>query len=76
MKLSERQREVLEDVQSAGFDEGEWFRPMDIGGRNGSDHSAILSALVSKGLLESRQRMHGSRGSKVYRLSISTSPST
>lgn len=72
MKLSARQHELLIDVQHMGFIPGEWFRPMDIGARSGTDHSAVLNALVKKGLMESRQRVgpggKWSRGSKVYRL--------
>ena len=44
------------------------FRPMDIGGYDGSSHSAALSQLVRKGLVESRVRSTGVRGSKLYRL--------
>lgn len=51
---------------------GEWFIPMQIGGRNGTDHSTVLQQLERKGLIESRQRANGSarplRGSKTYRL--------
>lgn len=72
VSLTERQASFLAEIQAMGFDHGEWFRPMDIGGRNGSEHSAVLSELVPKGLIESRQR-HSSawgsaRGSKIYRL--------
>ncbi|KAA1250188.1 MarR family transcriptional regulator [Mycobacterium simiae] len=70
--LTEKQADVLEAVQRTGFDEGEWFRPMDIGGRSRTDHSSVLSQLERKGLVESRQRsnigMNPIRGSKVYRL--------
>lgn len=65
--LTEREREVLADLSH------EWARPMDLGGRNGSDHSRVLAALARKGVIERRRRntlanMRGStRGSYVYR---------
>lgn len=82
-KLSERQRELLTKIQHMGFEPGEWFRPMDVGGRDGSDHSAVLAQLSKKGLLDMRWRTgpggKWARGSKKYRLtsagsSESTSP--
>lgn len=43
------------------------YRPLDIGGHNGSHHSATLAKLERRGLVASRQRSaHGSRGSKLY----------
>ena len=70
--LTPRQAELLAEVKAIGFDVGEWFRPMDVGGRNGSDHSRVLAELVAKGELESRYRAGPgakfARGSKVYRL--------
>ncbi len=72
MNLTEKQAALLEDVQRAGFDVWEWFIPMQIGGRNGTDHSSVLAQLERKGLIESRRRANGSarplRGSKTYRL--------
>lgn len=67
--LTERQIEVLRQF---GFEAG-WLRPMDLGGRDGSNHSGILARLEGRGLVESRQRSGGDggarrRGSKVYRL--------
>jgi hypothetical protein len=51
-----------------------WFRPMDLGGRDGSPHSAILARLVKKGHVERRKRntlanmlRGGGRGSWEYR---------
>jgi DNA-binding MarR family transcriptional regulator len=41
---------------------------MDIGGRNGTHHSALQAQLERKGLVESRTRSAGIRGSKLYRL--------
>lgn len=72
IKLTERQAAFLAEVQQHGFDIGEWFRPMDIGGHNRSDHSALLRELAAKGLIDVRWRMgpggKWSRGSKLYRL--------
>ncbi len=68
MELTYNQAVFLDSVQRAGFNVGEWFRPMDIGGRNGSGHSSLLAQLERKGLVESRQRSGGVRGSKLYRL--------
>lgn len=70
--LSPREAELLAEVKVMGFDVGEWFRPMDVGGRNGSDHSYVLGRLVAKGYLEARYRTgpggKWARGSKKYRL--------
>ena len=61
--LTEAQRDVLWQVES------NWLRPMDMGGRDGSNHSGILAALVRKGLVEREQRSACySRGSYLYRL--------
>ena len=66
--LTETQFEVFSQF---GAETG-WLRPMDLGGRNGSNHSAVLAALERRGLVESRQRRGapGYRGSKVYRLTL------
>lgn len=63
VELTEREREVLKELTA------DWVRPMDIGGRNGSDHSQVLSSLVRKGLVERKQRsaFGRSRGSYLYR---------
>jgi predicted transcriptional regulator len=48
-------------------------RPMDIGGRDASYHSATLKKLVEKGLVERKRRnslmnaLGSTRGSYVYR---------
>ncbi|ARB13722.1 hypothetical protein Ccr2_gp191c [Caulobacter phage Ccr2] len=43
---------------------------MDVGGSNGSHHSATLAKLVKRGLAEATQRSAAmSRGSKEYRVS-------
>ncbi|MFW0153886.1 helix-turn-helix transcriptional regulator [Mycobacterium sp. smrl_JER01] len=66
--LTEGQRKVLIAFARAGFAEGEWVRPMDVGGRDRSGHSRLLTQLERRGLVESRTRSTGKRGSKLYRL--------
>lgn len=61
--LTENQRGVLVSMYT-----GEWMRPMDMGGRDGSHHSATLAALVRKGLVERKVRWRGVRGSYLYRI--------
>jgi hypothetical protein len=52
-KLSDRQRDVLDSLAV----HGSWARPMDIGARDGSHHSATLSGLTKRGLVE-RKKLH------------------
>jgi hypothetical protein len=52
-QISDQQVDVLGSL--AAF--GGWARPMDIGGRDGSHHSATLSQLARKGLVE-RKKLH------------------
>lgn len=52
-KISDRQLDVLDSL--AVF--GDWARPMDIGARDGSHHSATLSQLARHDLVE-RQKLH------------------
>lgn len=47
-----RQREILETMRGVTF----WVRPMDIGGRDASWHSAVLKQLARRGLVEQRAR--------------------
>lgn len=66
--LSTRERELL---KRASYEE--WFIPLDIGGRSGSDHSAVLTRLVRRGFIERQQRIGVSyqplhRGSWKYRI--------
>jgi hypothetical protein len=42
MKLTEREEEILYQLPN------DWCRPMDIGGRDGSDHSAVLKRLAER----------------------------
>lgn len=66
-ELTPREAEVFYQVPEC------WARPMDIGGRDGSDHSAVLKRLVRKGYVEKRRRntwmnmLGSSRGSYEYR---------
>ena len=60
--------------RNAGPGRNGWVRPMDIGGRNGSHHSATLSRLVKLGFAEERRRccsvigaLGSSRAGKLYR---------
>lgn len=74
-RLSDVEREVLSelhgnrDYDPKGFGAG-WLRPMDIGGRDGSRHSSILRKLVRFDFVETQRRDfgHGSRGSRLYRI--------
>lgn len=52
-RLSDRQRDLLHSL--ARYDG--WARPMDIGARDGSHHSATLSQLARQGLVE-RKKLH------------------
>lgn len=52
--LTERDREVLRELPT-----DEFVRPMDIGGRNSSHHSATLSKLVRYGLVERKRHYVG-----------------
>lgn len=65
MKLTQLQRSVLEQCDTR------WLRPMDMGAHDATHHSGVLAALVSKGLVERKQRggmMLYARGSYIYRL--------
>lgn len=63
--LTENQSALLEQFDPA---DATWLRPLDLGGRDGSNHSAVLAQLARRGLVEVRQRSIGARGSKLYRL--------
>lgn len=64
--LTENQVELLLQFD----DHPSWLRPMDLGGRDGSNHSAVLAQLERKGMVESRKRSSFSslRRSKLYRI--------
>lgn len=73
LKLTNRQKAALSALAWWGPN---WVRPLDIGGRNKSYHSATLAQLETKGLVESKQRSgyRYRRGSKVYRLTDAGQP--
>jgi len=52
-RISDRQREVLGSLAAYR----DWARPMDVGGRDGSHHSATLGQLARQGLAE-RKKLH------------------
>lgn len=54
--MTERQRNVLRDLRDCPCRDETWLRPMDVGGRNGSHHSATLLQLCRKGLVEKERR--------------------
>lgn len=51
-QITKRQRDVLRDLSVTEF-----LRPMDVGGRDGSHHSATLAQLAKLGLVE-RKKLH------------------
>jgi hypothetical protein len=53
VKLTPRQLDVLDSLKVLG----NWARPMDIGARDSSHHSATLSRLANHGLVE-RKKLH------------------
>jgi hypothetical protein len=75
--ITDIEREILD-----ALDVEDWVRPMDIGGRNGSNHSNTLNRLVRKGLVERRRRgtlmneLGSSRGSYEYRRVAGNDPIT
>jgi len=46
------------------LDDERWMRPMDVGGRNGSHHSATLAQLTRLGLAERNKSCHCGPGSR------------
>jgi len=71
------------DFEMLGYlRDGEWERPIDCGGMNGSHHSNTLTKLAARGLVQFKQRGHADppegqngengrksrRGAKVYRI--------
>lgn len=59
--VSRREDEVLRSL------DGEWVRPMDIGGRDSNDVSRVLNRLVRKGYVEMKRRAGHCRPSYLYR---------
>lgn len=80
MELSDEEKEVLAEAEyihrrpdqaSPRCGGGGWFKPMNVGGRNGSHHSRTLRKLERKGLIESERMTWAgasSRGSRRYRI--------
>ena len=71
MKLTDRQTEVLIELESFCRlnNEYAWARPLDLGGRSRSHHSATLGQLEKKGLVKTKPRpKHMTRPSKHYRI--------
>lgn len=67
MKLTERQRDVLTELNACGLES--WSRPLDVGGHSHSYHSAVLNQLARKGLAEIRnQPAHMMRPPKYYKI--------
>lgn len=66
MKPAERRAEILATMEGST----DWFRPMDVGGHNGSKHWYDMACLAKAGVLERRQRGAGwgGRGSWEYRM--------
>lgn len=69
--MTERQRDVLVHLRYCPAHPRQWLRPMDVGGRNGSHHSATLAQLHRLGLAARQERglgWHYSRPSYMYRI--------
>lgn len=69
MKLSESEREVLREL-GPPYPGHEWFRPMDVGGTDGSHHSYTLRRLYERDLAERKDRgsLAGIRPVYLYRI--------
>ena len=68
--MNEQEREVLGQLRG-----GEWLRPMDVGGTDGSHHNRTLARLIKRGFAERKRRgtltntlVNGPRGSYRYRI--------
>lgn len=69
MTLSDRQADVVRSLRVFGGAAREWARPMDIGARDGSHHTATLRRLIAKGAVERALRgtlLNQIRGSDTY----------
>jgi hypothetical protein len=49
--MTEKEQEILDALPGR-----DWWRPMDLGGHDGSHHSGTLRRLVKKGLVKRRRR--------------------
>lgn len=67
--ITPKQKDVLDTLAAWGGRDREWARPMDIGARDGSHHTATLRALIAKKLVERKLRgslINSLRGQKCY----------
>ena len=69
VSITPKQEDVLDSLAGFGGRKREWARPMDIGARDGSHHTATLRALIAKKLVERRLRgslINSLRGQACY----------
>lgn len=52
MQFSHCQEMIIKEIQARGLDDGQWFKPAQIGGYANSRHSPILMQLVRMGLVQ------------------------
>lgn len=67
--VTDAQCSVILSLLTYGGSDRELARPMDIGARDGSHHTATLRALIAKGLVERRLRgslLNQIRGQETY----------
>lgn len=67
--ITAKQKDVLASLATYGGSAREWARPMDIGARDGSHHTATLRALIAKKLVERKLRgslINSLRGQECY----------
>lgn len=68
--IRDRELNALRELNHQGkYDDPDgWRRPMDVGGSDGSHHSATLNTLTRRGFVQRQQRAGYSRGSCLYRI--------
>lgn len=69
IRISARQEAIIESLMVFGGRAREWARPMDIGARDGSGHTALLKRLIDVGIVERRLRgslLNQIRGTACY----------
>jgi len=64
MKLTSYQLETLDTLRVFG----EWARPMDVGGKDGTHHTHTLKSLAKKGLAERKGERFYVRAAYRYRI--------
>jgi hypothetical protein len=73
LELLYRYRNGYGTPYQQGEPERGWFRPMDLGGAAGTNHSHWLRNLVGRGLVDSKSYSPAGRGtqtySRIYRIS-------